>query len=322
MEQKTINDYLQVNDLNDLIEYIIRKVFNKEVTDKLKNEFLLEQNDITFEYNDVFFNVKYIRGKVLEITCDEKDSYEEDRMQDKLKPLMWYSVLDDTDTDQNIWGAPIIKFEDGSGNHHIYWNVYKPIESIQYMAFEYHVLHSCYDMTIDYYDYDTESCKNLIKKGEYPVNFSKEDIDNMETCTEFELYRALNNIENKYINVISISDFEQNFTLNTEAKILEYKMEYLKQVAARRFEIKINKPDFDNVEQTPDIIAWQRWWQEGVRKARKNPFILLIWDNLPKGYDPKFRPKGSYLKLVPAIKKELELAKMHEENNSNYSLSN
>ncbi|MBQ7467207.1 MAG: hypothetical protein IJS74_03990 [Clostridia bacterium] len=84
----------------------------------------------------------------------------------------------------------------------------------------------------------------------------------------------------------------------SELLIKYYQLYFLINKTCKMFGIKCNPPSDDSFNLTKEYKAWERWWSDGMTEAltKQETFDDVTMGKY--GYNPKFRPKGSYKDLL------------------------
>ncbi len=121
-------------------------------------------------------------------------------------------------------------------------------------------------------------------------------IEEIEKCSEFELYMYTKNVI--YEIAQRIMDIKQAGGDTEKDKTLKnLQIAYGFLIAqAKRFGIFINDiPGMDILDTSSEYEAWYFWWDEAYNNLVNNhPEVLDGWKSLPDGYDENFRPSSSF----------------------------
>ena len=298
----------------ELIDYLFyqydhdKSAFGKYFdVDQEANPGYFGENFLCGYFREMYFEICFTPKRFLSLTTSGADMPEEKKLINYLSPVMW-------DVDENskapkvkigqeeaIYTAPIFEtYDETEGTHEIVWDTYDPEARLKDLIFGAKILDMQRgEMKILHPNYTPTKIKNSILVGEYPAGISEEVIENLKTCSEMELYLYLSDIKTDIaaIHVKRAKSDDDMRTLITS----NFKLQYLYQQVGKRFNVKVNKPNSKFVKPTPEILAWEKWWKEGIANeyddfitARNNSVFYAT-----KGID--FRPKGSYQELVPAF---------------------
>ena len=83
-----------------------------------------------------------------------------------------------------------------------------------------------------------------------------------------------------------------------------YNVDYLLR-KTEEFGVKAFEPSPVPFGLTKQQMAWYSWWDEAfTTKLKEEPWTLQEWKKFPRGFDPKFKPKGSYKDRLRESEKE------------------
>ena len=338
MANKIIDRHLNLQDEQELIDYICDMFaanHKKDYVDisTLDEPELLDGLDdmISGHINNMYFEINFVPQRYMILRTSDAYSEEEKKLIRILNPVMWNihedsvapSVAHVGETDV-IFTAPIydVIFTD-LNLHETVWDIYDPEDSISELAFEYYVLHEkMANLNIHHPKYKIEDFYDKLKVGLYPAGFDKDFIDSLPARTEFEIYLMISArrkiIMDYYDSKTYIEDEDTQNSIVEEV----YQVQYLFQQVGKLFGVKVNPPSHDVVEPTPDLIAWEQWWKNGVSEAIMDQQTFEKVTMGKYGYDPCFRPSGSYKDLLPEVEKILKKKKANQEDGQEVEMDN
>jgi len=297
MEQKNnakvYKNHLEIYDAEQLVEYIKKMVEkNKEIDLSIESK---DDKTIIGYMNDVYFHINYVYGRRCSLDIEDGYPTVQNLMLKILNPVMW--VVDKKSRATIDFKAPILSYVTNFGMRVFEWDNFDPIQKLKACAFEYYSGVPIKDFKIYYPGVTLEGFKEDLRyglfKGFFPQNMLYE-VDNYE---EFELYYNILNLTNLYEKYYEAGQL-LNLDVSEKLNSVDYMLCYLLH-QTQKFGIKSRRPSVKPFKPTAEQIAWVEWWTDGLKKEQeKNPNLKKLWKKFPKGFDPNFRPKGSYTEFL------------------------
>lgn len=295
--------HLNVKDVDDLEEYIfgmLRSKFGHYVD---YNFVSINDNELVAMFAGVPFAVEYERGKnatlIVKVDAYKKGKEVLETIKRIVSPVMWY--IDENAKNPRNYVAPLVRYK-VDGYEYYTWDVFNPEDRLDFMAFDIFVLKKKYDeFKIFYPDRSLEDLKNRLLYGEFLSFFDDEGRGLYDNASEFEVFSLLADLMQ--------SEEELQYkkkTLEQEIELHKYHfaIAYLIQ-RTKDFGVKVEPPSLEFKEPSIEFQAWYKWWLTAFDDLLdKDPDILNKWEKYENGFDPEFRPTGSFHDYEEEVRQE------------------
>ena len=295
-------------DLEDFLYDMIEKNHKNEYLDiQVKQDPKYENEELISGYlNNVYFEVTFTPKRYMALRLGGIGTKEEIILKRILQLVMWNidenskaPLIHNGEID-TIFTAPIyeVDFPDYD-MHEVVWDTYDPEDSLKEILFQKHILEAnVQNLDIFHPLFDEDELVSHLKVGEYPACLDERFIELLDTKTEFEMYLFILGKRKEITDLYKEYEESGSSECQEDLIIKGYQLEYLIQKAAKMFGIKVNPPANDIVELTPEFIAWEKWWADGMQNALLNQETFNQVMMGKYGYNPTFRPQGSYKDLI------------------------
>ena len=304
--------HMQIENEEDLLDYLY-DIFDSNY----KNDYL----DITVEndprdrsqdlisgyLNNVYFEITFTARRYMALRISGKSGTREETMLKRaLGPVMWnideYSKAPVIHSGEReiTFSAPIYEADYTKYDmHEVVWDTFDPEDSLKEILFSKNILEEgVQNLVIHHPLFDENELIDELKVGAYPACLKPEFVESLDGKTEFEMFLLISGKRKEIMDCSS-----QNLAVGeepdqSELLIKYYQLYYLINKACKMFGIKCNPPSDDSFDLTKEYKAWERWWSDGMTEAltKQETFDDVTMGKY--GYNPTFRPKGSYKDLL------------------------
>ncbi len=278
------DEHLKIYNTELLADFIRKRIKHKYGNDFYFDVQNLEDGYITGFINGAPFMIIYNYG--INCSLEIAQGYPETtkKFMNIIQPVMWKICEDANNPD--FFTQPLFSYTTNDNSVVIEWDVYDPKERLKRLAFDVKNGLDAENIEIYYNKYKLEDFDEDLKYGAYTGFISGNDLRTIDNYTEMELYLNMKATSEKCEALQEAN--------HDDADGLVYNVCYLMQ-QAKKFGVNVNAPADLPPDPTIEILAWLKWWTEGLNKAlEENPKLIEEWASMPKSYDPNFRPKGSF----------------------------
>ncbi|MBR2909573.1 MAG: hypothetical protein IKC11_04415 [Clostridia bacterium] len=288
---KILDRHMKIKTLDELAD-CLEEYFEKP--ENAKYGFFIDTvNDdmILGMIGGAFFNITYEYGKRAAILVDMESPASLQILERLIEPTMWY--IDPASVAPVKYSAPLLRYSTPTHNV-VEWETFDPASKLKSVAFEVFTNKTtCTNIQVSHPIYKLEDFRESTYFGNMDGYVPAEIQEQIENFTQFELYYNIKQLYELY-NYYEKLEAKLDQTNEEAQERIMYNIDYLLQ-RTEKFGVKAFKPSPKPYNLTQEQMAWFTWWDEAFTKlVEERPWTLQEWKKFPKGFDPSFKPEGSY----------------------------
>ena len=300
---KILDKHMKIRTMDELADYL-EEYFEKP--ENTKYYFMIDTvNDdmIIGMIGGAFFNITYEHGKRAAIMVDMESPAGLNVLEKVMSPTMWY--IDPKSVAPVKYSAPLLRYSTPTHNV-VEWETFDPESKLKNVAFEVFTNKTeCYDIQVTHPIYKLEDFFEYTFFGNMDGYVPKEIQEEVDNFSEFELYYNIKQLYEFY-NYYDKLEAGLNGSPEEAQERIMYNIDYLLR-KTERYGIRAFEPSPEPFNLTNEQMAWYTWWDDAFTKLKETrPWVMQEWKKFPKGFDPSFRPSGSYLDLLETMPENLE----------------
>ena len=293
-----LDRHMKIRTLDELADYL-EEYFERENNHRY-GFYIDSVNDdmIIGMIGDSFYTITYEYGKRASITIDQGNPERLKVLERILTPTMWY--IDKNSVAPYKYSGPLLQYSTPTCDV-LEWETFDPVSKLKNVAFEVFTNKTqCYDIRVLNPDMNLEDYREYTYYGNMDGYVPPEIQEEVDNFSEFELYyniKQLYELYNYYEKLEAKLDASQE---EVQERIM-YNIDYLLR-KTERFGVKAFEPSPQPFNLTKQQMAWYTWWDdEFTTLLADKPWTLQEWKKYPKGYDPDFKPNGTYKTSLEAL---------------------
>ena len=296
-----LDKHLNIKTLDELADYL-EDYFDKP--ENAKYSFFIDtvnEDMILGIMGGAFFNITYEHGKRAAILVDQESPASLKMLEKLMTPVMWY--IDPNSIAPVKYAAPLLRYS--TPTHDVVeWETFDPETKLRNVAFEVFTNKTnCYNIQVTHPKYKLEDFREYTYFGNMDGYVPKEIQEDINNLSEFELYYNIKQLYELYNYYEKLEAKLESDQAEAQERIM-YNIDYLLQ-RTKKYGVKAFEPSPEPYGLTQEQMAWYTWWDEAFTNLmEERPWTLQEWKKFPKGYDPSFRPKGSYMEYLVEIPEE------------------
>lgn len=293
---KILDRHLKVRTLDNLADYL------EEYFERDKNTvygFSIEAtNDemIIGMIGSSFYTITYEYGKRASITIDQNSGEALSVLEKVMAPLMW--KVRKNSLAPVTYCSPILRYSTPACDV-VEWETFDPVSKLKSVAFEVFTNKTqCYNVQVLHPTLKLEDFREYTYFGNMDAFVPPEIQEEVDNFTEFELYYNIKQLYEFYNYYEKLEAGTEEAQEEKQERIM-YNIDYLLR-KTENYGIKAFEPSPEPFNLTVEQMAWFSWWDEAFTKLlSEKPWTLQEWKKYPRGFDPDFRPQGSYKRYLP-----------------------